>query len=46
MAHRLETERLTLRPWQEDDAAQALEVYGEQGVARWLSPAMDLVPDI
>jgi RimJ/RimL family protein N-acetyltransferase len=39
------TERLTLRPWVVDDAPSALRIYGEEGVARWLSPAMDSVPD-
>jgi RimJ/RimL family protein N-acetyltransferase len=43
---RLETERLILRPWREEDAEEALAVYGETGVARWLSPAMDRVPDV
>ena len=46
MAERLETERLLLRPWQQEDADAALGVYGEAGVARWLSPAMDRVPDV
>lgn len=45
MAVRLETERLILRPWRQEDAEAALGVYGEAGVARWLSPAMDRVPD-
>ena len=45
MAPLLETERLILRPWQEEDAEAALAVYGEAGVARWLSPAMDRVPN-
>ncbi|BCB77030.1 GNAT family N-acetyltransferase [Phytohabitans flavus] len=46
MAGRLTTERLTLRPWEIDDAEAALGVYGEGGVARWLSPAMDTVTDL
>ena len=37
--------RLTLRPWQVEDAEAALAVYGADDVARWLSPAMDRVPD-
>jgi RimJ/RimL family protein N-acetyltransferase len=37
--------RLTLRPWSADDADAALRVYGEDAVARWLSPAMDRVQD-
>lgn len=40
------TERLTLRPWQVDDAPAALEVYGHAEVTRWLSPDMDHVPDL
>jgi RimJ/RimL family protein N-acetyltransferase len=39
------TPRLRLRPWSVDDAEAALRVYGEHDVARWLSPAMDRVPD-
>ena len=46
MAGWLETGRLTLRPWREDDAEAALGIYGAAGVARWLDPAMDLVPDV
>jgi len=38
--------RLTLRPWSPDDAEAALGVYGVEAVARWLSPAMDRVPDV
>lgn len=41
----LTTERLTLRPWQVDDAAAALEIYGHTEVTRWLSPEMDRVAD-
>lgn len=39
------TSRLTLRPWSADDADSALTVYGAADVARWLTPAMDRVPD-
>ncbi|PXY29194.1 GNAT family N-acetyltransferase [Prauserella sp. PE36] len=42
----LETERLILRGWHIDDAPAALSIYGQAAVARWLSPAMDLVPDL
>jgi len=42
----LTTARLILRPWQLDDASAALAVYGHAAVARWLSPAMDRVPDL
>jgi RimJ/RimL family protein N-acetyltransferase len=45
MAQLLETERLSLRPWQADDAATALGAYGDAAVARWLTPAMDRVRD-
>jgi RimJ/RimL family protein N-acetyltransferase len=34
-----------LRPWQTDDAAAALGAYGDAEVARWLTPAMNRVPD-
>jgi RimJ/RimL family protein N-acetyltransferase len=37
--------RLTLRRWSPEDAEAALAVYGTDDVARWLSPAMDRVPD-
>jgi RimJ/RimL family protein N-acetyltransferase len=42
----LKTERLMLRPWRVDYAGEALSVYGDAGVARWLSPVMDSVPDV
>lgn len=44
MPPQLMTERLVLRPWTVDDAAAALGAYGDDQVARWLSPAMDQVP--
>ncbi len=34
-----------LRPWNAGDAEAALGAYGDAEVARWLSPAMDTVPD-
>ncbi len=40
------TDRLRLRPWSPDDADAALAVYGVEDVSRWLSPAMDRVPDL
>jgi RimJ/RimL family protein N-acetyltransferase len=46
MAERLTTRRLVLRPWELRDAEAALDVYGHADVARWLSPAMDRVPDL
>src|ERR1700730_11873390 len=45
MAQRLVSERLVLRPWTVDDAPAALGAYGDDGVARWLVPAMDRVHD-
>jgi RimJ/RimL family protein N-acetyltransferase len=45
VAPRLITDRLVLRAWQTDDAPAALGAYGEAEVARWLTPAMDRVPD-
>lgn len=44
MAPQLVTDRLVLRPWRVDDAAAALESYGDEEVARWLSPTMERVP--
>ena len=35
------TPRLRLRPWHQDDAAGALDIYGSPEVSRWLAPAMD-----
>ncbi|HKA67632.1 MAG TPA: GNAT family N-acetyltransferase [Actinomycetes bacterium] len=46
MARELVTERLILRPWRLEDAEQALDVYGDGRVARWLDPAMDRVSDL
>jgi RimJ/RimL family protein N-acetyltransferase len=46
MAQRLVTKRLVLREWDTGDAAVALEVYGDNEVARWLAPAMDQVHDL
>src|SRR4051794_40781083 len=40
----LVTDRLVLRPWLVEDAAEALGIYGRPDVARWLSPEMDHVP--
>jgi len=42
----IRTARLTLRPWVEADAEAALAVYGQEAVARWLSPAMEPVRDV
>jgi RimJ/RimL family protein N-acetyltransferase len=40
LTKRFETERLVIRPWQDDDVAGALEIFGSPVVARWLSPLM------
>lgn len=45
MAETLTSERLILRPWTLDDVDAAFMIYGHRDVARWLSPAMDQVPD-
>jgi RimJ/RimL family protein N-acetyltransferase len=45
VAQRLITDRLVLRAWQTDDAEAALGAYGDAEVARWLTPAMNRVPD-
>ncbi len=45
MAHKLVAERLVLRSWEARDAPAALAAYGDEQVARWLSPAMDRVRD-
>jgi RimJ/RimL family protein N-acetyltransferase len=42
---KLETDRLLIRDWEEDDADAALEIFGSADVAPWLSPAIDKVPD-
>lgn len=40
-----ESDRLVIREWTEADADAALGIYGSAEVARWLSPAMDQVPN-
>jgi RimJ/RimL family protein N-acetyltransferase len=37
--------RLRLRPWTAEDAAAAMEIFGDAQVALWLTPAMSRVPD-
>jgi RimJ/RimL family protein N-acetyltransferase len=39
------TDRLVLRPWEPRDAAEALAVFGQAEVTRWLSPAIDPIED-
>jgi [ribosomal protein S5]-alanine N-acetyltransferase len=45
VAQRLEAERIVLRGWDAGDAQAALGVYGDDRVARWLSPAIERVED-
>jgi RimJ/RimL family protein N-acetyltransferase len=45
VAQRLVAEHLVLRGWEARDAPAALAAYGDDQVARWLSPAMDRVRD-
>lgn len=42
----MRTDRLIIRDWSEDDAPAALEIYGSPEVGRWLSPALQPVPDL
>jgi RimJ/RimL family protein N-acetyltransferase len=42
----LVTDRLALRPWRVEDAAEALGINGHPDRARWLSLEMDHVPDL
>jgi len=42
----IRTPRLVLRPWTPGDAADALAVFGDEAVTRWLSPAMSRVPSV
>lgn len=43
---RIRAPRLILRPWTPGDAEAALAIYGAGDVARWLTPAMEQVPDV
>jgi RimJ/RimL family protein N-acetyltransferase len=40
----LETDRLSIRPWDAADGTDAYTIYGDEDVAHWLSPVMDRVP--
>ncbi|WBQ05826.1 GNAT family N-acetyltransferase [Kribbella sp. CA-293567] len=42
----VQTDRLVIRDWEEDDAEAALEIYGSADVAQWLSPAIERVTDV
>jgi RimJ/RimL family protein N-acetyltransferase len=46
VARKLIAERLVLRGWESSDAPAALGAYGDEQVARWLSPAMERVRDM
>ena len=39
----IRTQRLVLRPWSVTDAPEALAVFGDDSVTRWLSPAIGRV---
>lgn len=39
----LETSRLVLTGWRPEDATAAVEIFGDEDVTRWLSPAVDPV---
>ncbi|GAB3475141.1 GNAT family N-acetyltransferase [Nocardiopsis coralliicola] len=45
MTPELRTERLTVRDWKPADAESALRIYGEEEVARWLTPRTSAVVD-
>jgi len=45
VAQRLIAERLVLRGWEARDVPAALGAYGDEQVARWLSPAMGRIRD-
>ncbi len=42
----IRTPRLALRPWSPSDAPEALTIFGDDSVTRWLSPAMDRVSSV
>lgn len=46
MGRVLLTNRLTLRPWELDDAEAALAIFGDPAVSRSLSPALEKVADL
>lgn len=39
----IRTPRLSLRPWQFEDAAAALTIFGDVEITRWMAPALDSV---
>jgi RimJ/RimL family protein N-acetyltransferase len=42
---RLCTSRLALRPWTDADAQDAMAIYGDPSVVRWLSPVVPRIAD-
>ncbi|MFI6829858.1 GNAT family N-acetyltransferase [Kribbella sp. NPDC050241] len=42
----IETERLLIRAWRDTDVSDALVIYGDEQVTRWLTPAMSWVPNV
>lgn len=42
----LRTERLEVRDWRVPDAEAALQIYGAEEVAHWLTPAVNTVADV
>jgi [ribosomal protein S5]-alanine N-acetyltransferase len=42
----IETERLVIRPWRDSDVSDALVIYGDEKVTRWLTPVMNWVPNV
>lgn len=41
----IETSRLLIRPWQLDDAGNALAIFGAEEVTRWLAPSIEKITD-
>jgi RimJ/RimL family protein N-acetyltransferase len=41
----LQTDRLLIRDWDEEDVNAALEIFGSADVTQWLSPEIDRVTD-
>jgi RimJ/RimL family protein N-acetyltransferase len=41
----IQTQRLTLRPWELDDVDAALEIFGADAVTRWLAPSVDRISE-
>lgn len=42
----IRTPRLVLRPWELSDAPAALNIFGDESVTRWLSPAMSRIESV